>query len=232
MNSLIFNYNQNNFIFYYNELDKSGLWCIDEIVRDNYYKLDLFSNIKSGHFIDIGANCGVATIILAKQNPESTIYSFEPDPNLFENLKKNVTENNLTNVKLFNYAVTKNNINSLELYFHPLYTGGNTTYSDLDAFNNYFNKETNFINVNAISLDDIIKTNNIDTIKLLKIDCEGAEYDIISDSQEFKRNKIENMVGEFHNLIYNTKVTMSAEELLTYSKKYINGICEITILNV
>lgn len=194
--------------------------------------LKLFVNYKNNHFIDIGANCCVATIILAKQNPDSTVYSFEPDPNLFEILKTNITLNNLVNVKAFNYAVTKNNIDSLELFFHPKYSGGNTTYSDLNCFNNYYKQESNYINVKAISLDEIIKINNIDTIKLLKIDCEGAEYDIILDSENFKNNKINNMVGEFHNLVYNSKVQTSAEDLLIYSKKYIDGICNIRILNI
>ena len=226
-----FNYNNNNYIFKYNPEDRSELWCIDEIVRDNDYILHNFVDNIDKHILDIGANCGVATIILAKQNPLSKVYSFEPDPYLYEILKVNIISNNLTNVKLFNLAVSKNNMDTLQLLFHPHYSGGNTTYSDSDNFNNYFKIESKNINVKAISLDEIIYNNNIDEIELLKIDCEGAEYDIIYDSEEFKKNKIKNIVGEFHNLSYN-KIKYRAEDLIDYSKKYISGIFNIRILNV
>lgn len=226
-----FVYNNNNYIFNYNPNDPSELWCLDEIVINNDYLLDNFINNINKNFIDIGANCGVATIILAKQNPLSTIYSFEPDPRVYEVLKSNVTANELNNVKLFNFAVSKKN-NILELFYHPHYSGGNTTYSDSKSFNNYFNLNAESINIKTISLDEIISNNSIDSIELLKIDCEGAEYDIIYDSQEFKNNKIKNIVGEFHNLCYNNKVINRAEELIDYSKKYISGIFKINILNV
>lgn len=227
-----FTYNNNNYIFNYNPNDPSELWCIDEIVTNNEYLLDNFTDNINKNFIDIGANCGVATIILAKQNPLSTIYSFEPDPKVYEVLKSNVIINKLDNVKLFNMAVSKPNIDYLKLFYHPLYSGGNTTYSDTESFNNYFHKETESISVKTTSLDEIIKNNNMDYIELLKIDCEGAEYDIIYGSQEFKNNKIKNIAGEFHNLRYNNKVINRAEELIDYSKKYINGIFKISILNV
>ncbi len=35
MKSLSFNYNHNDYIFEYNENDKSESWCIDEIVINN-----------------------------------------------------------------------------------------------------------------------------------------------------------------------------------------------------
>ena len=104
----------------------------------NCYILDNFVNNDNKCFIDIGANCGVATIILAKQNPLSTIYSFEPDKQLFKILQNNIKINNLTNVKAFNMAVTKDGVDSLTLCLHPAYSGGNTTYSNIDSFKSFY----------------------------------------------------------------------------------------------
>lgn len=232
MNQTTFNYNNNIYLFKYIPADLSELWCIDEIVRDNDYLLNRFNNYINKIFIDIGANCGVATIILAKQNPLSTIYSFEPDSKVFEVLSENVKINNLTNVKLFNMAVAGNNISLLELCHHPLYSGGNTTYSDTKSFNDFFKANAIISEVKALSFDDIFNDNNIDEVELLKIDCEGAEFDIIYDSINFKNKKVKNMVGEFHNLSYNNKVKNKAEDLLEFSKSFIDGIFNIRILNV
>lgn len=225
-------FNNNTYNICYEDADASGVGCIREIIMNNEYLLDNFNNL-STHIIDIGANCGIATIILAKQNPQSKVYSFEPDYNVFKLLEENVKINNLTNVILSNCAMSSPNTKFLELCHHPQYSGGNTTYSDRDSFRSFFNMENIHISrVECVSLDEIIDKYNIDNIELLKIDCEGAEYDILYSSEYIKQNKIKNIVGEFHNLKYNNKVSNSAEGLINYAKSYISGIFKIQILNI
>jgi FkbM family methyltransferase len=218
MNTTSFTYNNYNYIFNYYESDASGLGCIREIVTNNEYQLNQFVNHINKTFIDIGANCGVATIIIAKQNPHSKVYSFEPDPRVFLLLKANVDENQLDNVILHNCAVSKNNIDHLEICIHPHYSGGNTTYADNAQFESFFNCKITSYNVPALSLDNIIQKYSINNIELLKIDCEGGEFDIIYDSNAIKNMHIHNIVGEFHDFRYNTKVHSTANELLIYCK--------------
>ncbi len=43
-----------------------------------------------------------------------------------------------------------------------------------------------------------MKNNNIDKIKLLKIDCEGSEYEILNNVNRSILNKVEYLFGEFH----------------------------------
>lgn len=227
-----FFYNNNLFFFSYNEKDSSEICCVGEIVQNNEYVLNNFTNTVNKHFIDIGANCGVATIILAKQNPLSTIYSFEPDKDLFDILTNNVLLNNLTNVKLFNLAVGKNGLKTLQLCKHPNYSGGNTTQSTPENMQDFFNTETidNYF-IDCISLDEIFLNNNIDEVELLKIDCEGAEYDVLYASNCLKIGLIKNMVGEFHNLKYNNNCSM-AEDLVNYCKPFIKNIFKISTLTI
>ena len=232
-NELItFTYNNIVYNYVYNKQDPSGKGCITEIVNRDEYVLSKFSNIENGHFIDIGANSGVATIILAKQNPKSIVYSFEPHLETFKLLESNVKVNKLTNVKLFNMGVSNKTTKNLTLTTHPLWSGGNTTYADKAAFESYHgSKNVVRTTVSTIGLDEIMNIHEIDKIHLLKIDCEGAEYDILYDSDYFKNNRIMNMVGEFHNLRYNS-VDNNNEKLLDYSKKYVNGIIKITMLTL
>jgi tRNA G46 methylase TrmB len=118
----------NNYNYYYNSGDSSGRGCLTEIVYNNEYNLDKFKNIK-GTIIDIGGNSGVATIILAKQNPDSKIYSYEPDHNLYLNIIKNVQINNLNNVYVFNIVVSdKNGVCQLSKF--PSMTCANTIYAN------------------------------------------------------------------------------------------------------
>ena len=228
-------YNGRSFPFCYNPQDPSGEGCIHEIVRRNEYKLENYAGVAGQSIIDIGANCGLATVILALQNPESVIYTFEPDDNLITLINENVRINNLTNVKVFNKAVSASSNDKLNLFIHPEYTGGNTCYTDINTFKAHFKTGTPIIkSVDCISLDDIITQNNITSIHLLKIDCEGAEFEIIYNSALFKTGIIKNIAGEFHDMKYNSliKPHHTSIQLLKYVKQYIAGICNICILTI
>ncbi len=227
---LSLNYNNNNYNIIIDNDDASGEGCIREIINNNEYELEKFVNMKT-NIIDIGANCGIATIILGKQNPESTIYSYEPDKDVFEILKKNIEVNNLKNIKIFNMAVSNNNKEKITLCKHPHYSGGNTTYSDNNTFSNHFNCNVISYDIICTSLDKIINEYNLNEIGLLKIDCEGGEYDILYDFSLLKTKIIKNIVGEFHNLPYN-KVSDTYDNLIQYCKPYINGVFKLTLLDL
>jgi FkbM family methyltransferase len=238
------NYYKNNYKFYVRQEDSSGYFVAEEVIKKDEYLLYKYNNNIGKHIIDIGANFGLVTMILAKQNPESIIYAFEPHYETFKILELNVNINNLTNVKLFNIAVSNNNTDYIKLITHPQLSGGNTTQSDINVMRTHFSDkfkeeyDTVFkhkikeITVNCISLDKIVSQFNIDNIFLLKIDCEGAEYDIIYDSIFFKTKKIEYLIGEFHNLKYNKVGNNTADKLIEYCKLYINNDINISILNI
>ena len=247
------------FKFVYNSIDSSGLSGIEEIITKNQYDLKKFKNLEGKIFMDIGANIGIATIIMAKLNKKSIIYAYEPFSEAFELLLENITINNITNVKAFNLAVSNKNNKELILNVFNNMSGANSTYSNKKKFNEYYNKElaihiiknmpdANSTNtdekkinefyhdctterVKCISLDEILKNNKINEIYLLKIDCEGAEFDIIYDSILFKNKTIKNIVGEFHDLKYNT-IAYKSHDLLEYVKQYIDGFINISILSV
>ena len=76
-------------------------------------------NISSGDIvIDIGANIGYFTLIMAKCIRENgKVFSFEPEPKNFELLKKNVEINNYSNVILEKKAIGKKT-GTTKLYLH------------------------------------------------------------------------------------------------------------------
>jgi FkbM family methyltransferase len=222
-------YNTNEYTFVHSADPSSG-GSIYEIITCDEYDLKRFVGLDTT-IIDIGANHGVATVILAKQNPKSTIYSFEPDPAIFEKLVANIAANKLTNVIAKCMAVSDDSSKTLQLMMHPQWSGGNTTCSDSSAFNRYFGIARS-VTVPCISFDDIIMQNNIKNIALLKIDCEGAEYEIIYSSEQFKTGIVENIVGEFHNLQYNSKVSNTSDELEAYVKQYVTGLIKISSLTL
>ena len=61
-----------------------------------------------------------------------------------------------------------------------------------------FSKSSESISVESASLQKIFEENKISSCKLLKLDCEGAEYEIIDSLPSKYLDKIQNMVIEYH----------------------------------
>ena len=226
-----FEFHKNTFVVKYDPTDMTGLAAINEIVTDNVYVLDKFVNLEGKVLIDIGANIGIATIIMAKLNPKSIVYAFEPFNKSYELLLENIKANNLSNVIPFNLAVSNKTNKKLNLSIFGLWSGANSTNSDPNLFGQFYgiNKENQIIE--CISFDKIITDNNINEIYLLKIDCEGAEYDIIYDSDKFKNGVVKNIVGEFHDIKY-MKNEKRSTKLIEYCKKYVEGVFKIEVLEI
>jgi len=53
------------------------------------------------------------------------------------------------------------------------------------------------VEVQSITLERIFKWNDIDRCALLKIDCEGAEYEILEAGEQYL-DRIDWLMGEFH----------------------------------
>ena len=70
--------------------------------------------------------------------------------------------------------------------------------NDDQSGHSVFSPNNKKISVDSISLKEIFDKNNIETCKLLKLDCEGSEYSIIDalPIEYFKR--VENIVIEYH----------------------------------
>ena len=220
-----FNYADHSFVIEYDPDDISSLGAVKEIVTNDEYILSQFANQKGSVLIDIGANIGVATIILAKLNPQSIIYCYEPNTAVYNLLIKNIQLNFISNVKAFNLGVSNQTNRLLNLSICDYMTGASSV-ADPILFRKIWHQNRISV-VNSISLDEIISLHQIEEIYLLKINCEGAEYDIISNSSLFKKNIIRNMVGKFHDLIYNQTLNKS-NDLLEYCRKYITGTLKIS----
>ena len=112
--------------------------------------------------------------------------SFEPIQNNFNLLVDNLESNKLKNIFPFNLAVSKNS-SEIKLFL-----------DNDDSAHSIFEKNNNFITVKSISLQKIFDENNINSCKILKLDCEGAEYEIIDSLPEEYFNKVQNIIIEYH----------------------------------
>ena len=131
-------------------------------------------NVKDGdNVVDLGANIGYFTLILAKLvGPTGHVFAFEPDPRNLVLLKKNVEYNNYKNVTIIPKAVSNVN-DKCTLYVGQKSFGQNTIYKPEKRKNQKFL----VVDSETIRLDDFFKMNNLlDKISFIKMDIEGAEF--------------------------------------------------------
>ncbi len=128
-------------------------------------------NISKGDVvIDVGAHVGYYTLIFARiVGKRGKVFAFEPDPENFRILKKNVSMNGYKNVVLINKAVS-NKTGKVKLYLCKENAG------DHRIFDSHDNRES--IKVDAIRLDDYFKDYH-GKINIIKNDSQGAEGAVI-----------------------------------------------------
>lgn len=160
------------------------------ILRDDY-QLKNLDVPEKGVIIDVGAHIGSFSIIASKKYPQSKVFSFEPSPNNHSLLKKNIDVNKAKNVSAFNKAVTSHT-QGIEIYFNPLNSALNTMYG----------KNGKSTKIPSTTLKDILTKNKIKKCYFLKMDCEGAEYDILLNTSTNVLKKINQMAIEYHSPEY------------------------------
>lgn len=158
--------------------------------------MNIFSNLNPGDIaIDCGANIGEITEKMAAHG--ATVYAFEPNPCAYAILEKRFAQHR--NVTCIRKGVWDKN-GKMKLYLHQEYTKDPVFYSiNSSIFSTKYNVNPNhFEEIDIIDLTEFIVQINR-KIKLIKIDIEGAEYDLLEKMINMKLHlQIEQIVVETH----------------------------------
>lgn len=150
------------------------------ITRD--YSIPL--KIKPRLIVDAGANVGYSSLWFSRKYPKAKIIAVEPEKSNYDILEKNTkSEKNIFPIK----AGLWNKKTSLKIINEDGDKWGFQTKEDVSGKNN----------INTITIDEILKQNNLDKIDLLKIDIEGAEKELFSKNTEWLK-KVDVLIIELH----------------------------------
>ncbi len=162
-------------------------WLFYEI----FIQKDYIFKARNPSIIDCGSNIGMSILFFKRIFPNAKIIGFEPDKETFSLLKKNIDQNNLSNVTVHNIALAKKE-------------GTSTFYSDADTKGNLAMSITkskqglNLIKKSKVTTAKLSSyvTKNVD---FLKMDIEGAELQVLEDLDETKKiHYVKEMVIEYH----------------------------------
>ena len=191
---------------------------------------------KGATVLDIGAHIGIYSLNLYRT--AKTIYAFEPEKNNYNQFIKNVKSNYINNIHVYNKAVSNEKKNSVKLFLSEFNKGLHSL---------YLRNTNKYQVVNTTTVDSFVRQYKVENIKLIKIDVEGSELDVLKGARItvtkyhpkiiIEINKYRLLASKVQpNEIYNTLSLMgySCHTFINNSLKQINikEFSEITNQNV
>jgi len=170
------------------------VWSIKETFIDAFYTRYGTPIHDGWQVIDIGAGIGDFSIFAAHNRPDAVVYAYEPFPESHRLLIENLSLNGIENVHPFQQAVWScEDQLSLDVSAgEPLQIASQTTAG--------MHEDDGLIKVGAISLEQVVDTHHLEQVDLLKLDCEGAEYEILFCTPASVFLRIDHIIMEYHDL--------------------------------
>ncbi|MFM7795907.1 MAG: FkbM family methyltransferase [Candidatus Nitrosotenuis sp.] len=161
----------------------TGIW---EPVQTEYIK----NNVKKGDIvIDLGAHIGYFTLIFAELvGVQGRVFAFEPNPQNYSLLMKNVSVNNFTNVTTVQKAVS-DETKTIQLFLSENNTGDNRIFN--------LNDNMKSIEIESIRLDDFFKNYDYN-VGFIKMDIQGSEANaLVGMKTVLEKNRHLKIISEF-----------------------------------
>jgi FkbM family methyltransferase len=170
------------------------IWSVKETFIDQFYTR-FGVPVKDGWTVlDIGAGIGDYAIHAAYGKPNVQVYAFEPFPGSFALMRENFALNKMNHVHTFQQAVWRKT-GQLRLDIasgEPLKFSSHNPHTSVEGDQG--------LSVDAISLESALSKLKITRLDLLKMDCEGAEYEILLNTPPEKLLLVERIIMEYHDL--------------------------------
>ncbi len=172
------------------------LWIVKETVVDQQYEHPRTSLEDGFKVIDVGAGLGDFAISVARRFPASKVLAVEPFPPSVDLLQRNIRLNAVDNVAVWPVALT---------------AACGTTVMDLSGGEPSFHSTAEVpaslrkggcsdlvIMVQTTTLESLIADAGLESVDFLKMDCEGAEFEILFSTEASTLSKVRRICVELH----------------------------------
>jgi FkbM family methyltransferase len=155
-------------------------------------------------FVDVGTNLGWYTCLASKKLSNGIVYGFEMDDQNFQLVQKNIALNFCENVNIFHAAIADHSgkVQYLRNSKSPSPSFRIAAENEITNF-----QQPNLVTVPAYTLDDFFEEKKI-LPDVIKIDVEGAEFQVLTGMKNILSNKRPILFLEIHpkKLLFNCSV--------------------------
>lgn len=164
---------------------------------------------KNDFVIEVGCHIGFFTCLIASIIDKGHLLGFEPNSDNYNLLKNNINLNNFKNVSLMKVALSNKN-KQTKLHLNKFNEGGHSISDNINQ-----KKFSSYELIKSKKLDDYMKIIRSE-IKLIKIDAEGHEDQILIGMKKILKNK---KIAPKH-IIIETENLQKLNRIFSYLQKY------------
>lgn len=141
--------------------------------------------------VDVGAHIGLFALYAATTARNTRVYAYEPMPANMNLLKENITHNRLQDRIIPRQAALAGARGPRRFYTHPTDVQ-HTLHQSLQ------HEAGSVIEIDCLSLADVFTEHGLTHCDLLKMDCEGAEYEALYNTPADYLQRIKAIRMEYH----------------------------------
>jgi FkbM family methyltransferase len=202
-------------------LKRGGSLTADEFITLYLYKkifvdgcYDVPMSPAPSTIVDVGANTGLFALRMKQLYPRCKIYGYEPMPANYARLVRNLRLNRLDDVETYMQGIGSTTRID-KLFIHDTDISGHSMFASEAGSRAH-------IDIQLLGLGDMLDRMNGDC-SLLKLDCEGAELQIIQSIDEELAERIDNVVFESRPSLYDVADAVSHLERVGYQVRKFTG---------
>jgi len=165
----------------------ADLHILHEIWDFHVYDPPAIQSIRPRIILDVGAHIGLYSLYAATAFHPERIIAVEPEPGNFQLLVRNLQLNNLRNVVAIEAALV-GHTREVSLFQSMSNSGGHSIVRE----------SGHSIMVRGLSTHDLFEAVAVDRVDFMKMDCEGAEFEILLNTPEASIERISQMVFEYN----------------------------------
>jgi len=176
----------------------SDIYVPIEIFGLRSYGVSELESLRVRQIVDIGANVGVSVLWFAHRFPQARILAIEPGVEASAMLEKNVRANGLQDrVDIWRVAVGGRQGSGNLAHGANLATNYMVDASAIGASTSR-HETIDTERVDVVTLQDVLERIPDGQIDLLKMDCEGGEFEFLGARDRSELERINTVVGEYH----------------------------------
>jgi FkbM family methyltransferase len=166
------------------------IWLVKESCLDRDYERGAVSIEDGWTVVDVGAGTGEFAVYVGREHPRAKVFAFEPFSESFQLLGENIRLNGLSNVRALPQAIA-GSAGPRMLHTPSGLAGQHRTSPNVVPV-------AASPTVEATTLDRAFADLSISKCDFLKIDCEGAEYEILFATSDDTLSRVRHIAMEYH----------------------------------
>eukprot|EP00747_Dinoflagellata_sp_TGD_P167245 gnl/TRDRNA2_/TRDRNA2_191295_c0_seq1.p1 gnl/TRDRNA2_/TRDRNA2_191295_c0~~gnl/TRDRNA2_/TRDRNA2_191295_c0_seq1.p1 ORF type:complete len:359 (-),score=78.07 gnl/TRDRNA2_/TRDRNA2_191295_c0_seq1:59-1111(-) len=192
-------------------VNKTGLQAaVQDVAADPYHILEM-NTLPGGVMVDVGSSIGDQAVMAAKMHKDLQVIALEPVPNSYFYLRLNMHLNGVPLLRESDLGMPgkggvlplNSALSSDGRDVEVRWTDGASRFGVTVDGSNGFDGDWSRKKTHSVQLDKYLDEHGVNQIQLLKMDCEGCEYEVLPSLKQFLcKGRVRRIEGEMHQWAY------------------------------